>query len=705
MKNAVIFLVCFFVAFNVIAQKDSLSYFLNSSKHDTIKALELNSYADRLANSGNSEDAIEILQKSCELAFKKGNSRIYIKSQKYKAFLLIRINRYDEATKILNELLKYSLKNNSLIGQAYSKRLLAMIEMHKGNFDVSIKKYIETQKLWENTKDSTLIVNGLGDLGVVFYYQKDYENAIRYWEKTSSYYIAHNNEDLANSVLSNLALAYIDVKKYDDAEKIFTSVLPRAIAANDFSTVINIYTNLSALEHARGNLDKAIAYTTQSIKALESTGEISRIGSLYCNMGEFYRLKKEYIKSKENLFTGLDLIRRSENLSELSHAYQNLAALFLDMKNFEFALAYKDTFYAINDSIYTLDKQAQIMELEKRFNSQQKEEQISLLNKDKIIQNSELKKQRYLIYFFTIGSVLLFVLVFFIYRSYKIKRIANLKLEIQKKEIWNQKTLAEEQKQIIEEKNKEIIDSITYAKRIQNAMLTNDGYINEEMKNVNAEHFILFKPKDIVSGDFYWFYKLENHFFYVTADCTGHGVPGGFMSMLGINLLNEIVIERKITEPGAILNSLREEIIKALKTDKEFTKDGMDATVCKINFDTNVLEYSAANNSFYVIREGELIEQKAQKMPVGYMEKMQPFNTKTFQLLKGDSIYTFTDGYADQFGGPKGKKFMYKNLEKMLIENKDMSLDVQKEILLDEFEKWKGINEQIDDVCIIGVRI
>ncbi len=302
MKNAVIFLVCFFVAFNVIAQKDSLSYFLNSSKHDTIKALELNSYADRLANSGNSEDAIEILQKSCELAFKKGNSRIYIKSQKYKAFLLIRINRYDEATKILNELLKYSLKNNSIIGQAYSKRLLAMIEMHKGNFDVSIKKYIETQKLWENTKDSTLIVNGLGDLGVVFYYQKDYENAIRYWEKTSSYYIAHNNEDLANSVLSNLALAYIDVKKYDDAEKIFTSILPRAIAANDFSTVINIYTNLSALEHARGNLDKAIAYTTQSIKALESTSEISRIGSLYCNMGEFYRLKKKY-KSLKRIYS------------------------------------------------------------------------------------------------------------------------------------------------------------------------------------------------------------------------------------------------------------------------------------------------------------------------------------------------------------------------------------------------------------------
>jgi serine phosphatase RsbU (regulator of sigma subunit) len=698
MKSATILLFLFFISCNAFAQVDSVNLLLNSSKHDTLKVNDLIKFAGRLESRGKNDEAIKAYYSASQFALKLGITKSVIKSEKSRIFLLIKTNRYEDAIKDLNVLSDYSIKNKSTIGQAHVKRLFALIDMYKGDLDVSIKKFIEAQKVWENTKDSVLIIDGIKDLGVVFYYQKDYQSAIKYWQTAINYCQFHGKISEANGMLSNLALLYVELQKYDLAENIFTSILPSAIEHNSISTVINIYTNLAALEHGRGNEDKAIFYTIKSIKALDGSGELSRQGSLYCNLGELYRLKKDFNNAKKNLFIGLDLIKESDNLSELPHAYQNLSALYLDMKSFEYALAFKDTFYAWNDSIYTLEKQEQITELEKRFNTQQKEEQIGLLNKDKLIQSAELKKQRYLIYFFIIGSLLLFVLVFFIYRSYKIKRIANVKLEFQKKEIWNQKTL-------IEEKNKEIIDSITYAKRIQNAMLTNDGYIYEEMKNVNAQHFILFKPKDIVSGDFYWFYKSENCLYYVTADCTGHGVPGGFMSMLGINLLNEIVIERKITSPGDILNSLREEIIKALKTDKEFTKDGMDGTICKINFDTYMLEYAAANNSFYVIRNGELLEQKAQKMPIGYMERMLPFKTNTFQLMNGDSIYTFTDGYADQFGGPKGKKFMYKNLEKILIESKDELLEVQKNILDKEFDKWKGSHEQIDDVCIIGLKI
>ncbi len=193
--------------------------------------------------------------------------------------------------------------------------------------------------------------------------------------------------------------------------------------------------------------------------------------------------------------------------------------------------------------------------------------------------------------------------------------------------------------------------------------------------------------------------------YYITADSTGHGVPGGFMSMLGINLLSEIVIERKIKDPGTILNMLREEIIRSLKTDEGYSMDGMDATLCKIDTENQTLQFASANNSLYIIRQKELLEFKSQKMPVGYMENAVPFQTFNTQLQKGDMIYTFTDGFADQFGGERGKKFKYSQLKNHFIAISDKSLVEQKKSLDTTFESWKGILEQVDDVCIIGVKI
>jgi len=236
-------------------------------------------------------------------------------------------------------------------------------------------------------------------------------------------------------------------------------------------------------------------------------------------------------------------------------------------------------------------------------------------------------------------------------------------------------------------------------------MLTSNNYIEAEVKRLNAESFIVFKPKDIVSGDFYWFYVDGKILYYITADSTGRGVPGGFMSMLGINLLSEIVIERKIKDPGTILNMLREEIIRSLKTDEGYSMDGMDATLCKIDIEKQTLQYASANNSLYIIRNKELAEYKSQKMPVGYMENAVPFKTRELPLQKGDMIYTFTDGFADQFGGEKGKKFKYSQLKNNLIALSDKPIKGQKKNLDSIFESWKGQLEQVDDVCIIGIRI
>lgn len=226
--------------------------------------------------------------------------------------------------------------------------------------------------------------------------------------------------------------------------------------------------------------------------------------------------------------------------------------------------------------------------------------------------------------------------------------------------------------------------------------------------------FILYKPKDIVSGDFYYAlsHKVQGSskelFYMCTADCTGHGVPGAFMSMLGISYLNESIIEKNIIHPNEILNNMRTEIINALNPEgsEEESKDGMDCVLCAFDFPGMKLEFAAANNPLWLFRDGAFTEYKPDKMPVGkYHDETKPFTLQTIDLKKGDIIYTFTDGFADQFGGPKGKKFKYKQLQETLLSVANLGMDDQKKILEKTFDDWKGNYEQVDDICVIGIKI
>lgn len=260
-----------------------------------------------------------------------------------------------------------------------------------------------------------------------------------------------------------------------------------------------------------------------------------------------------------------------------------------------------------------------------------------------------------------------------------------------------------DQKGELENKQKEILDSIHYAQRIQQALLASDELLSTNLD----EYFVLFKPKDIVSGDFYWATETAEGFLYITADCTGHGVPGAFMSLLNISKLNETVTQKQILRPDLVLNDVRDEIISALNPSgsKEESKDGMDAVLCRIDRRGMKLQYAAANNAFYIVRKKELIVCKADKMPVGKGYDNTPYTYNEITLEKGDLVYTFTDGYADQFGGPKGKKFKYKQMEEIMISIAGLPMAEQKKTLDLRFEEWKGALEQVDDVCIIGVRV
>jgi ligand-binding sensor domain-containing protein/serine phosphatase RsbU (regulator of sigma subunit) len=311
---------------------------------------------------------------------------------------------------------------------------------------------------------------------------------------------------------------------------------------------------------------------------------------------------------------------------------------------------------------------------------------------------------------YTVYAIMAIALVLSIvwWNSRKLKaRAKELSQEVKKATVTivKQKEIVEEQKQVVEEKHKEITDSINYAERIQRALLASKALLDE---NLN-DYFIVFKPKDVVSGDFYWATKLSNNnFALVTADSTGHGVPGAIMSILNISCLEKSVEVEKLSAPHEILNHTRSRIIETLKNDgsAEGGKDGMDGSLLSFDFKTNVLQCASANNPIWIVRNKKLIEIKADRFPIGKHERDKtPFTLHTINLQKGDVVYTLTDGFPDQFGGLTGKKFKHKHLKEFLLDIANEPMQTQQQKLNAAFISWKGDLEQVDDVCLIGVKI
>ena len=274
-------------------------------------------------------------------------------------------------------------------------------------------------------------------------------------------------------------------------------------------------------------------------------------------------------------------------------------------------------------------------------------------------------------------------------------------LEVLEEKVQERTLEIEEQKELVEEKQKDILDSITYAKRLQDAILPPVSFI----KKFLPDSFLVYKPKDIVAGDFYWMERSDDNILIAAANCTGHGVPGALVSVVCSNALNRTVKEFHITEPGKILDKVRELVLETFEKSESNVQDGMDISLCCITTKTKEVQWSGAYNSLWYIQKGEIKEVAADKQPIGKNNRPEPFNTHKLNLQKGDTLYLFTDGYADQFGGPKGKKFKYKQMEELLLANASKPMDEQKDVLENTLEKWKGTLEQVDDILIIGIRV
>lgn len=284
------------------------------------------------------------------------------------------------------------------------------------------------------------------------------------------------------------------------------------------------------------------------------------------------------------------------------------------------------------------------------------------------------------------------------------ERVLEQKVIERTEEVVKQKEEIEVKTKELEILFKQVTDSIHYARRIQDAILPPNNLV----KSILPESFVLYKPKDIVSGDFYWIDRKGDWAYFAAVDCTGHGVPGAFMSIVGYNLLKDILKTTDRNEPAVIMDIMNDGVAHTLhtSTSDEQTKDGMDMTLCALNYKTMELQYAGAFNPLYIVRGNELMQYKANKFPVGmYVGAKQNFTNNRIQLQKGDTIYIFSDGYADQFGGPKGKKFMAGNFRNLLIETSKLPIEAQHGMLNKTIEEWRGNLEQVDDMLVIGVRV
>ena len=481
--------------------------------------------------------------------------------------------------------------------------------------------------------------------------------------------------------------------------------------------IMECMANLGIVNYQLGNIDVAKDYLVQVYDhAMAFTNAYDKSTSAN-NLAFFHYLEGNYEPSLKLTLESLKYAKEAKASQLIWERYQFLSELHSTLGNYKEALSWQIKFQNLNDSLYTVEELKVRNELGEKYERAQKEKEILELSernavnaleverKDRQIEEEEARNTRNTLIFSALG-ILGLILGGSIYYALVQKRKANSKLEEKNQRI-------EEQKLIVEEKNREILDSINYAKRIQGAILPPDRLVERYL----SDSFILYKPKDIVAGDFYWMEPFaetpgSNGVLFAAADCTGHGVPGAMVSVVCHNAMNRAVREFGLTSPGAILDKTREIILKEFEQSDEDVKDGMDIALVSLTTEksehgSQTVAFSGANNPLWIVRKGstEVEETKGDKQPIGKHEGVTPFTTHHFELSPGDTLYILSDGYVDQFGGDNGKKFKSSNLKKLLLSIHDKSMLEQRAILDNTFESWRGELEQLDDVCVIGVRV
>ncbi|QKG78822.1 tetratricopeptide repeat protein [Tenuifilum thalassicum] len=478
---------------------------------------------------------------------------------------------------------------------------------------------------------------------------------------------------------------------FDSATVYYHKALSIFNVLKEEGEIAKVNTNLGSIFSWAREWNKANRYINKALQLARKNKLLyETTAALYAKGESLYR--QGNLDDAELAFIECSRLSEKLGLKEtLRYSFERLSRLYEQKGDLVRAYAYFKKAVRIKDEIFTEKSQRVMAEMQTKYETEKKEQQLLIMKNQDELQKSIIQRQKLMIIGAIIGSFLILMVALLMFKMFRDKQRANIILE--------------EKNALITRQKQEITDSIKYASRIQNAVLPTSKLISD----VLPEHFVLFMPRDIVSGDFYWMTHKNEKVVLVAADCTGHGVPGAFMSMLGVSFLYEIVNKENILQPAEILNNLRNHIKTTLsQTGKlEEQKDGMDISLCVIDKSNQMIEWAGAYNPLYQIRNGELIEYKADKMPVAiHLNDFKSFTNHEINYLPGDTFYMFSDGYADQFGGPEGRKFMVKRLKRTLLEIHQKPMQEQREILEKVHLDWRGVNnDQIDDILIVGFRV
>lgn len=735
--------------------KQSLAIRLKSKNVESV-AIAYSGIADNFYYQNNFDSAIVYCKKVHEITQKSELFELQAKAYYLEAQVKRKLNKNEEAYSNLEKAVQFYEKTTNKSSYAKALNSLGQLSQELGNYDKSIEFYNMALQIHKSLKqdNSCAIINY--NIGNVYYSKGSYNEAMQSFQEALSFFDKAGKMDGVASCYNNIGLVYEKLprndnfsqnqyyysnalkyhkmayelrKKTGNENELASSLINMANIYYKYSidSLINIYG--SAWEDSL-NKNRIYSLLTRPLNLYESALKIktkyndeSNIATCLINLGNIYYRSGKYLQSLQYLTKSININKELGNKSALSFSYYQIsrmhlnlnhldkATLFIDegtnlsreisdnymlkeffklrseyfdkVGDYKNSLKYYKMFQELQDSIINNKNVKQIEEINTKFETEKKDNEIKL-------QNSRIKQQRLTIY--GVGLVLLLIIgisLLLIKQNRERKRVNN---ELEKKN------------HVITEQKKEITDSIQYASLIQTAAMPS----YEIVKKHFAGSFIFFKPRDIVSGDFYWLKEINGSAIIAAADCTGHGVPGAFMSMLGISTLNNIVSSIDEIHSDTILNELRRLIIYSLnQTGKSGeNKDGMDLALYVFNPEASEIEYSGANNSLVLIRKGEIIEYKADKMPIGIHDRAnEPFTRHTFKVEKNDMIYTFSDGYADQFGGEENKKFMSGKMKKMFAAIAEEPIEKQYDIIDKTNSGWRGENFQTDDMLIIGIRI
>jgi serine phosphatase RsbU (regulator of sigma subunit) len=712
----------------LLAKKEISTFKSKTSKGSSIYRSLLSYEATISYNESNYQNTIILCDSILLKAQNRKERGYYLKALNIKAKANSALNNLETAKSLLFTSIKISKKHAEEYHLSSALYLLGSIYSDEGNYAKANESIFHSLKIKERIKD--LVGSGAcyAFLGLNYAHLSDYSKAISMLQK--SILIREKIKDkrgLANSYLS-LFNIYYDNGEKEKALKSELKSLYLCQELNDFQCISGRLTHIGELYQETNDLQLALSYHYKALKISKKINIKNRIALVHQNISKVYLLmsrfdlaiahidssislnksigiqdglisaeltKSEILIKKEQFKIALPLVLNAIHESQrlklpiISKKAHELASIIYEsLMNHHLSSIHFKRFIYLKDSIGNIEKAKEITKKEFEFEYSKKEEIFKLKQRD---QMHKIQQKSNVQLFLMISSiaVLLVVSVFLF-----------ITIKLNKENIISKRNL-EQTNLILTTKNNEILDSITYAKRIQSAILPQEKLFKKHFRDL----FILYKPKDIVAGDFYWMEENSDIILFATADCTGHGVPGAMVSVVCNNALNRSVREFKLIQPHKILDKTREIVIEEFEKSDEDVKDGMDISLCAINLQTNKLSWAGAHNPLWILRDNEMMEYKADKQPIGKYANPKPFSLIEIELKKDDLIFIFTDGFQDQFGGLKQKKFRTSQMRELFISIFDKSMEEQRQLIDASFEAWKGDLEQVDDVCVIGVKI